>query len=328
MPYCRNNKADDLRGTTDEYFQAIAHHFQQSSAETLYPGDIYATLKQFLQQRPGTASSAASNAESHGSSDFAWLVSPSQLAPQASSDKQYLSDTHSFPEKDKTRGPFQGFTDPESCIEALRSNIELSHPQVLFLRGHPSPSWLLSIGAFCYVDPELFRWFLRYRAEPASDYYFDSAPSIMSSIFCFKFFTIGSNTYRYRSSQEAVDTLRGKAANELLSYQNELRQKGVLQIGDSIVRNFHVLDERHCVIEQEIVISIFDVGKTWMGMISSLNIVNRFADDFSYRLYRCRTRYHKGATISMARRWRRPVASDTSPNLPIPTEVCVEIPEY
>lgn len=258
-----------MLGTTDEYFKAIAHHFQQSSAETLYPGDIYVTLKQFLQQKPNTAPRTAN----HGPTDFAWLISPGQQ--QASLDKQSLADTHSFPDRNKNQEPFQEFADPESCIKALRSNIELARPQVLFLRGHPSPSWLLSIGAFCYVDPELFRWFLRYRAEPGSDYYFESAPSIMSSIFCFKFFTIGSNNYRYRSSQKEVDALRGKAANDLLSYQTELRRHGVLQLGDSIVRNFYVLDEQHCVIEQEIVISIFDIGKTWMGTISSLIVINR-----------------------------------------------------
>jgi len=86
----------------------------------------------------------------------------------------------------------------------------------------------------------------------------------MSNIFRFKFFTIGSKNYRYRSSQEEVDGLRRKAANDLQRYQTELRGNWALKPGDSIVRNFHVLDERHCVIEQEIVISIFDVGKTWM----------------------------------------------------------------
>ena len=248
-----------MLGTTDEYFAAIAHHFEQSSAETLYPGEIYFTLKEFLQQKPNTTP----NVDNHESSDFAWLISPSQLGQQASSDK------HS-PDRYKNRGSSQGFTDLALCIEVLKSNIEQSHPQVLFLRGHPSPNWLLTIGAFCYVDPELFRWFLRYRAEPRSDYYFDSAPSLMSSIFCFKFFTIGSNNYRYPSSQEQVDSLRAKAATDLLSYQTELRRSGALQLGDSIVRNFHVLDEQHCVIEQEIVISVFDVGKTWMGMNSGL----------------------------------------------------------
>ncbi|KAJ5163160.1 uncharacterized protein N7500_004990 [Penicillium coprophilum] len=91
----------------------------------------------------------------------------------------------------------------------------------------------------------------------------------MSDIFRFKFFTIGSKNYRRRSSQSEVDALRGRAFNDLHRYQAELRGNWALKPGDSIVRNFHVLDERHCVIEQEIVISIFDVGKTWMAIACS-----------------------------------------------------------
>ena len=313
-----------MLGTDGEYFAAIAHHYQQSSTETLYPGDIYYTLKEFLQQRPNTASTAAN----HGPGDFAWLVSPSQLGQQALSDKEPLSDAHSSSDRNRNRGSFEGFADPASCIEALKRNIELSHPQVLFLRGHPSPSWLLSIGAFCYVDPELFRWFLRYRAEPRSDFYFDSAPSIMSSIFRFKFFTIGSNNYQYPSSQKKVDDLRSEAANDLLSYQKELRRHRALQLGDSIVRNFYVLDEQHCVIEQEMVIAIFDVGKTWMGMILSLTVIERHADEHSHRVYRCRMRPHQGATDFKAGGWGGTIASHTSPNLSIYTEMCFKIPEY
>lgn len=90
----------------------------------------------------------------------------------------------------------------------------------------------------------------------------------MSNIFRFKFFTIGSKNQRHLSSQEEVDALREKAANDLQRYQNDLRGNWALKPGDSIMRNFHVLDERHCVIEQEILFSIFDIGKTWMGMIS------------------------------------------------------------
>lgn len=272
-------------GTTDEYTKAIAHHSQQHSPETLYPGEIYDTLRRFLEQ-PNTAPNA--------SGDFAWLISPNQQSRHPSPDSFSVSDSS------KSRSRSQGFSDPNSCIEALRSSIELSNPQVLFLRGHPSPSWLASIGAFCYVDPELFRWFLRYREAPGSDCYFDCPPSSMSNIFRFKFSTIGSQSHRYDSPQEVVDALRQKAAKEFEKYQQSLRLPFTPQPGHSIVRNFHVLDERHCVIEQEIVISILEIGKTWMGMIPSRNIICSCADDNSCRLYRCRIRSYQRPIIRMA----------------------------
>jgi hypothetical protein len=122
----------------------------------------------------------------------------------------------------------------------------------------------------------------------------------MSNIFRFKFFTIGSKNYRCHSSQKEVDALRGRAVKDLQRYQAELRGNWALKPGDSIVRNFHVLDERHCVIEQEIVISIFNIGKTWMGMISTTVLVDIFADDYSHCLYRCRVRHHSWAEIPLA----------------------------
>jgi hypothetical protein len=180
------NGPDLDQGTTDEYIKAIAHHSQQSSADTLYPGEIYDSLKRFLQQK----SNGLQDTEHHASSNFAWLISPAHRGQEASWGSQSSSTSNN------NRRQSSGFADPERCLEALRNNIEMSHPQVLFLRGHPSPSWLASIGPFCYVDPELFRWFLRYRAAPGSDYYFDSAPTT-SKIFRFKFFTIGSKNHRY-----------------------------------------------------------------------------------------------------------------------------------
>lgn len=48
-------------------------------------------------------------------------------------------------------------------------------------------------------------------------------------------------------------------------YQDRIRLSWVLRAGDSIVRDFHVLDVQHAVIEQEITVSVFDIGKTWMG---------------------------------------------------------------
>lgn len=255
-------------GTTAEYIKAIAHHSQQSSADTLYPGDIYDTLKRFFEQKSRTLSTT----DNHVSTDFAWLISPGQVDKQIPSDKQSLSGSRSGSDYNGQRGQSEGFNDPNLCIESLKSNIELSQPQVLFLRGHPSPEWVASIGAFCYVDPELFRQFLKYRAGPEENCYFHSAPPMMSHIFSCKYFTIGSKNKRYRSSQQEIDNLRATAANDMHKYRADLRGNWALKWGDSIVRDFHVLDERHCVIEQEIVVSILDVGKTWMGKYDPMHI--------------------------------------------------------
>ncbi|KAJ3497233.1 hypothetical protein NLG97_g2060 [Lecanicillium saksenae] len=247
--------------TNDEYVKAIKYHANQPSNTTLYPGEIYDSLSRFIDQRSKTTTSSASSLAL--SPPFAWLTSPGQCG---SADKQTMPDKLPASDNSAHRGRFEQFADPDLCIQALKSNLELSKPQVLFLRGHPSPAWLRSIGAFCYVDPELFRWFLRYKESVGSDYYFDSAPSAMSNIYRFKFSTIGFQRYFVRCSQEHVDLIRKEASQAFEKYKRELLG-GTLPTGSSIVRNFHALDERHCVIEQEMDISIFEIGKTWMAIV-------------------------------------------------------------
>lgn len=245
-------------GTAQEYSQAIAYHARQSSAETLYPGHIYSTLNVFLNQKY----SDASNPLSSFPDDYAWLISPGDVT---SSDGVSVSDGHSVLDLPQQRSQSHGFSTPEACLDAIKLNIESSCPQILFLRGHPTPNWISSLGAFCYIDPELFRWFLRYLDEPNADYYFGSTPSTMSNVFRFKFFTIGSTTRHYSATQPALDAARNRAASDMRDYRHQIGLSWTLRPGDSIVRDFHVVDVQHAIIVQEITVSIFNVGKTWMG---------------------------------------------------------------
>ncbi|KAJ6782046.1 hypothetical protein PWT90_03864 [Aphanocladium album] len=248
------------KSTVDEYVKGIKYHAGQEAGATLYPGDIYRGLSSFIDQRAKPTSSSATSLATLPS--FAWLTSPAQCN---SSDRQQTSDKPSTLDNGVQRGRFERFADPDLCIQALKSNIEASRPQVLFLRGHPSPQWLRTIGAFCCVDPELFRWFLRYKESVGSDYYFESAPSTMSSIYRFKFYTIGFQSNYGRYCQEHVDITRAEGSCDFENYKDELLG-GILATGSSIVRNFYALDDRHCVIEQEMDISILKIGKTWMAI--------------------------------------------------------------
>lgn len=133
------------------------------------------------------------------------------------------------------------------------------------MRGHPPPNWLSSIGAFCNVDPELFRWFTRYQAYPENDCYFGHPPLAMSRIFRFTFFTIVEMNPD-GVPEQVIHTRRIAAAHKVRRYQaGRSRDIPSLKPGDSIVRNFYVLDSPHCVIEQEMAILTFEIGKTWMG---------------------------------------------------------------
>lgn len=235
-----------LAVTTTDYSEAVAFHTLQSSKTTLFPGDIYNDLTKFLKHTPNSGK-RNEDLPAHSPTAFATLF---KLNRQRCHSEQPA---------------FDAFNDPATCIQSMQRSVEECEPQVLFLRGHPSPEWISSVGAFCHVDPEFFRWFLRYRSFPDSDQFFSAAPTTFSEIFHLKFTTIGCKDARDRSNQNAVDRLRKQAANDMSIYRTLLKNDRDFKQGDSIVRDFHVLDEKHCVIDQEASVTILDVGKTWIG---------------------------------------------------------------
>ena len=87
-----------------------------------------------------------------------------------------------------------------------------------------------------------------------------------SNIIRITFITIGSREQKEGpSDQNIVDQSRHDSQKAFEEYQHRLRMRKELCRGDSIIRGFFVLDEKHFIIEQEMSVSINFVGKTWAG---------------------------------------------------------------
>jgi hypothetical protein len=155
----------------------------------------------------------------------------------------------------------QSFSNPKECAEAIKRRTS-SESQVIFLRGYPSPEWIKYIGGCCRIsDLEFFRWNLRFQCR--RDWCLSPPLSSASSkIIKLRFVTIGSRESSGKK-QATVDELREKADRGMQSYDHDLRIGSSIKKGDSIVRDYFVLDERHVVIEQEMVICINKVGNNW-----------------------------------------------------------------
>ena len=166
----------------------------------------------------------------------------------------------------------ESYSNPRACVEAIRRRAK-SESQVIFLRGYPSPEWIKSIGACCRIeDAEFFRWHLRFQCRQK---YCLSQPlfSTFSNIIRLKFITIGSRQTN-GNKQETVDKLREKAAKAMKNYEQELKIGDMVKAGDSIIRDYHVLDEQHVVIEQEMSICITKSGSNWTGKSRSTYFVD------------------------------------------------------
>lgn len=235
--------------TPDVYKDNIIFHAEkQTIRSTLYPGNVYLDFAKFLKRRPSN-----NHRLDRSTTPFATLF---VVDKSACSRGGHLD--------------FTPFNDPSRCIKVVEDHQMNHQPQVLFFRGHPSPEWITVIGSFCKIDPEYFRWNLRFLNDRE---YFSSPslPSTFTNIIRLRFITIVCNEKIKDddSDQATVDTLREQGRHGMKEYRRVINYG--LGTGDSVVRDYYVLDEKYSSIEQEMTISLNPVGKTWISETGTLH---------------------------------------------------------
>lgn len=185
---------------------------------------------------------------------------------------------HAFPVPGYRKIVQQTFEDAETCAAALTSS-SINEPQghLLFVQGFPSAKWLSTIGAICKINPEFFNYFLRFGSR--TDFFSaPSLPSTASDVIRFRFVTIADRTDKTGSSrQDVVDKLRNSARDRMRGYQNDLWLGREVTEGDSIVRRYSVLDEKHIVIEQDVLACLNRLRnpERWLGKFIASRIGER-----------------------------------------------------
>lgn len=154
----------------------------------------------------------------------------------------------------------------ESAASNLLSNS--TRGQLLFMRGHPSPEWLLAIGATYQVDPEFFLRHLNFRLARPDSFPLPSLPSTGISSVHLRLSTIGGARFQSttKETQKELDSLRAQNVRSLQNYHEKLRSHSESKLGDSIVRERSIHDSRHFTIEQDMSIYVTRTEKSWIGM--------------------------------------------------------------
>lgn len=236
--------------TPEEYVGAIEEHSRRETGSSLYPGQTFVDLAKLLRKGIGTLT------------DRGVYPGPGEGSPLAT-----LYTVHASSGRHR-----QFHRDPQKCVKALLESCkDHDNSHVLFLRGCPGPEWLARIGAACHTDPEMFnshlvfRWHRKYFSHPTI--HFTSEPIIRLRVT-----TIGSREQNsYGSNQKFVDELRIDGIKAMQEYEADLKEpsylkaRSYLKDGDSIVRGYAVLDEKHFIVEQELSICLNYVGSCWVG---------------------------------------------------------------
>lgn len=141
-----------------------------------------------------------------------------------------------------------------------------TQPQILFLRGYPSPEWLNTIGAKYKVDPEFYARHLDFLESHSSTttHEFWLNPYLENTI-QFNIPTIGSRDSDMRKyTQAEVEDLRRAADVSMRSYTENLTNGEGIAEGNAIVRKYFTFDQVHFVIEQRISIYIHRRSSSWI----------------------------------------------------------------
>jgi hypothetical protein len=238
-----------LVGSAEEYANAVKTHARQTASDSLYPGQNYENLSQYLLQpylERGYRDQLPARASKSQDECFATLYDLG--AKQAE--------------------PIQSFQHVEDFDQVAHlGDSESSH--LLFLRGNPTPEWLNTIGYKCNVDPEFFLRHLDFRATAGKPDYFSlpSLPSSASNILRLHWTTIGSRRVygRDKHDQEEIEFLRQDSAKTMARYLHEICVGHHMKTCDSIVRRFAVHDEIHFSLEQDVSICVNAVGQGWIS---------------------------------------------------------------
>jgi hypothetical protein len=228
-----------------DYVKAISQHAQQSPHSTLYPGFVYEGLSEYLKgpslstEGRNTATGAQTKAR-HDSCLYS--LGPKSTCTPAT------------------------FTNVDDCLQGLRNNTENRVPQILFLNGYTCPRWLTGVASILAIEPEFLNSNMRFRC--IRNYHsYPGLPSAYENIIRLRVVTIGSReTVGVRNpNPQLVERLRDEARTQMDSYRHKLQTNRDLYRGNSIVREYQVLSERHFFLEQEISINVSLHEGTWTG---------------------------------------------------------------
>ncbi|KAK3935818.1 hypothetical protein QBC46DRAFT_42372 [Diplogelasinospora grovesii] len=264
----RVNTGSDRRGkkrrpplTRQEYAQAVLSYSQLSVTQSLYAGVHFENLARYLQQ-PYEARApdlVARNNDTQKTPTFTF-VTLYNLDPAAEERESQINSPDGFESK---------------AAEMANS----PHGRLIFMRGHPSPEWLLSIGATYRVDPEFFRRHLDFRQGLRDHYWLPSPPSSLNTALRLRITTIGASVSKARTSseQDVIEALRELSQSRLSDYREKLKSLAEMKLGDSIMRDFSVHDLEQFTIEQDISLYVGTCGPGWFALIW-LDITNNLKD--------------------------------------------------
>ncbi|KAL9078238.1 MAG: hypothetical protein Q9157_002856 [Trypethelium eluteriae] len=235
-----------------EYVNAVFAYSRLSVANSLYPGQYLQVLVRFLWRH---------------SEPYVPNILATEKKQQWRRDFKFVSIHNLDPTGGRSIKHFESISDFESEASSLLANPGFGH--LLYMRGYPSPEWVLSIGTSYQIDPEFFQSHLDFRQGQQNYFLSPPLPSSSARTIKLRVTTIGETQLGAPtgSSQEKLESLRTQNEKALNAYVERTRGGYELGLGDPIVRQCSLHDLQHFSIEQDITIHVARKGSSWVVYI-------------------------------------------------------------
>jgi hypothetical protein len=211
------------------YAQKISAHAQQTKHVSVFPGQNYRVLADFLARPYGPLARPRLISRCHQDPALVTLYEHDRDGRVAV----------------KRLGP-----NPSDLakLSAYADDSEIS-ARFLFIRGLPNADWLNHIGSRFRTDPELLRRHLGF-LKSQENFDLPCVPSASTHIFKLPIITIGMKMGHSISSAKSLALKREEVHRNVEIYLRDIEHKPT--VGQSIVRRVSVHDERYITLEQEV----------------------------------------------------------------------------
>lgn len=219
------------------YAEKVISYSKNSPQESLYHGQDYQPLANFLSTHYGDSQSESCYRVPAGHRDLTvgWYYLLHREIPRAPKPIMSLDDLNNL-RRDHARWQPSG--------------------GLLFLRGYPSPEWLTSLGSQYDVNPEFWARHMDFLSAPPAAHITTPwmLPSSSDDVFRLRFTTVGSRgPVSPPLDRTGLKKLRESSARQMEQYEEKLRYAHLnpeWRHGDSIVRRFTIHDQEYFSFDQ------------------------------------------------------------------------------
>ncbi|KAK3984744.1 hypothetical protein QBC44DRAFT_227349, partial [Cladorrhinum sp. PSN332] len=234
----------------EHYKNRIGVFSESSPCETLYSGEHYRGLAQFLRRTPPGPPTTTNTADS-----------PSFVVTHLlNSNNNPGNNTTSTPNERISRHSWVSFDDLVEDWGSLTGN------RITFLRGYPSPDWLCQLGNKLNVDYEFLHQHFSNMSQlsAAENYCFPPLSITSTDTIQLTFTSIGQwDNYESRIGLGAARAAFGKGMKSFVEDVNG----GRLNLCDSVVRDFELHDLHHFSVEQTVSIRLLPDKDFWTILV-------------------------------------------------------------